>query len=323
MSMILQVENLSSYFFLDEGVLKAVDDASFFIEEEETVALVGESGCGKTIAALSIINLIPPPGRIVSGRIRFDGEDLRKMSPEKLRKVRGGKIGMIFQEPGVALNPVFTIGSQIMEVLQLHKGMGKHEAEAGAIRLLGETGIPEPEKRVKSYPFELSGGMQQRALIAIAISSNPRLLIADEPTTALDVTIQKEIVDLLCHLQKLYKMAILLITHDMGVVAEMAKRVMVMYTGKIIEVASKEELFEEPKHPYTQGLLRSIPRLGEGHKKPLRGIPGAVPDFLSLPPGCTFHPRCNYSEGLCFKMFPKLKDITYTRMCACFKHFRI
>ena len=321
--MILQVENLSSYFFLDEGVLKAVDDASFFIEEEETVALVGESGCGKTIAALSIVNLIPSPGRIVSGRIRLDGEDVLRASPERLRKMRGGKMGMIFQEPGVALNPVFTIGHQIMEVLELHQGMGKHEAEAEAVRLLGETGIPEPEKRVKAYPFELSGGMQQRALIAIAISTTPRLLIADEPTTALDVTIQKEIVDLLLHLQKLYKMAILLITHDMGVVAKMAHRVMVMYTGKIIEVASKEELFEEPKHPYTQGLLRSIPRLGAGHKEPLRGIPGAVPDFLNLPSGCTFHPRCEYSEGLCFKIFPSLDDITYTRQSACYKYHKL
>lgn len=321
--MLLKVENLSSYFFLDEGVLKAVDDVSFFMNEEETVALVGESGCGKTIAALSLINLIPSPGRVVEGRIFFNGEDLLSVSAEKLRKVRGGKIGMIFQEPGVALNPVFTVGHQIVEVLQLHRGLEKHEAEAEAVRLLGETGIPEPEKRVKAYPFELSGGMQQRALIAIAISSNPRLLIADEPTTALDVTIQKEIVDLLRHLQKLYKMAILLITHDMGVVAEMAARVMVMYTGKIIEEASREELFEEPKHPYTKGLLRSIPRLGAGHKEPLRGIPGAVPDFLSLPSGCTFHPRCEYSEDFCFKKFPPLKDITYTRKCACYKHYRI
>lgn len=321
--MILQVENLFSHFFLDEGILKAVDDVSFFVDESETVALVGESGCGKTIAALSIINLIPSPGRIVSGKIIYNGEDLMKMSPEKLRKVRGRGIGMIFQEPSVSLNPVFTIGYQIVEVLQLHRGMGKHEAEKEAVRLLGETGIPEPEKRLKAYPFELSGGMQQRALIAIAISGQPRLLIADEPTTALDVTIQAEIVKLLIHLQRLYKMAILLITHDMGVVAEMAKWVMVMYTGKIVEVASTEELFDEPKHPYTQGLLGSIPRLGTGHKELLQGIPGAVPDFLDLPSGCTFHPRCEYSEGICYKEFPPLKDITYTRQCACYKHHRI
>lgn len=321
--MLLKVENLCSYFFLDEGILKAVDNVDFFINESETVALVGESGCGKTIAALSIINLIAPPGRVVSGRIFFDGEDLRQMSEEKMRRVRGGKIGMIFQEPSVAINPVFTIGDQIIEVLHLHRGLTKHEAQKEAVRLLGETGIPEPEKRIKAYPFELSGGMQQRALIAIAISGEPRLLIADEPTTALDVTIQAEIIDLLRHLQKLYKMAILLITHDMGVVAEMAKRVMVMYTGKIVEVASAEELFEEQKHPYTKGLLRSIPKLGVGHKEPLQGIPGAVPDFLDLPRGCTFHPRCDLSDDTCLEEFPPLRDVSYTRQSACIKHFRL
>ncbi|MCH8127080.1 ABC transporter ATP-binding protein [candidate division KSB1 bacterium] len=319
MSMLLQVENLTSTFFLDEGVLKAVDGISFQVNEKETVALVGESGCGKTIVALSLLNLIPWPGRVVGGSILFNGENLLRVNMERLRQIRGSDIGMIFQEPGAALNPVFTIGHQITEVLRLHRGLGKHEAKTEAVRLLGETGIPEPEKRIKAYPFEFSGGMQQRAVIAIAISGRPKLLIADEPTTALDVTVQGEIVDLLCYLQEQYKMAILLITHDMGVVAEMAKRVMVMYTGKLVEVAQTHALFREPKHPYTQGLLQSIPKLGFGRKEPLHGIPGVVPDFLDLPSGCTFHPRCTIGDTSCTSEFPPLRNISDMRKCACYK----
>ncbi len=321
--MLLKIENLRSFFFLDEGILRAVDDVSFYIEEEETVALVGESGCGKTIAALSIINLIPSPGRVVNGQIIFDGRDLLKLSPEEMRRVRGKDIGMVFQEPGMALNPVFTIGSQIIEVLKLHMGMTVRQAELETIRLLGETGIPEPEKRCKSYPFELSGGVQQRALIALAISCQPRLLIADEPTTALDVTVQIGIIDLLRHLQKLYNMSILLITHDLGVVAEMAKRVLVMYSGKIVEMSPTEDLFAEQKHPYSRGLLGSIPQLGVGSKKPLQGIPGAVPDFLNLPSGCTFHPRCKYGDRDCRRKFPKLFNVDYVRLSACYKHNKL
>ncbi len=319
MTMLLQVENLRSYFFLDEGILKAVDGISFHVNEKETVALVGESGCGKTIVALSLLNLIPPPGRIVGGRILFNGEDLLRVGAERLREIRGGGMGIVFQEPGAALNPVFTIGHQITEVLRLHRGLGKQEAEAEAVRLLGETGIPEPEKRAQAYPFELSGGMRQRAMIAIAISGRPKLLIADEPTTALDVTVQAGILDLLGHLQAAYNMAILLITHDIGVVAEMANRVMVMYTGKIVEVARTNDLLREPKHPYTQGLLNSVPRLGTGRKEPLRGIPGAVPDFLSLPPGCTFHPRCPIGDASCRSEFPPLRNVSHRRQCACYK----
>lgn len=317
--MLLRVENLTSYFFLDEGPLKAVDGISFHIDEKETVGLVGESGCGKTIVALSLLNLIPSPGRVVGGRIIFDGEDLRQVTAERLRQIRGGGIGMVFQEPGAALNPVYTIGYQIAEVLRLHRGLSKHEADAEAVRLLGETGIPEPEKRARAYPFEFSGGMRQRAVIAIAISARPRLLIADEPTTALDPTVQKEMVKLLGYLQEQYKMAILLITHDLGVVAEMAARVMVMYTGKLVEVAPTHALFRAPKHPYTQGLLNSIPRLGAGRKEPLRGIPGSVPDFLSLPSGCTFHPRCPLGDDSCKSAFPPIRDLSYLRQCACFK----
>jgi oligopeptide/dipeptide ABC transporter ATP-binding protein len=293
------------------------------VNEEETVALVGESGCGKTIAALSIINLIPSPGRVVKGKIYFNGQDLLKLSAEHMRRVRGKMIGFVFQEPSMALNPVFTIGYQIAEVLKLHMGMGVKEAERETIRLLGETGIPEPEKRFKAYPFELSGGMQQRALIALAVSCQPRLLIADEPTTALDVTVQVGIIDLLRHLQKLYDMAILLITHDLGVVAEMADRIMVMYTGKIVENAPAVDIFQQPKHPYTKGLLGSIPKMGKGSKNPLQGIPGTVPDFLDLPPGCTFHPRCELGDRDCRKKFPKLFAVDYVRQSACYKYYKM
>jgi oligopeptide/dipeptide ABC transporter ATP-binding protein len=314
----LQVDNLVSSFFLDEGVLRAVDGISFNIDEKEVVALVGESGCGKSIVALSLLNLIPWPGRVVSGSIIFNGVNLLRVNREKLRRIRGSDIGMIFQEPGAALNPVVTIGRQITEVLRLHRGLGKHEADMEAIRLLGETGIPEPEKRIKSYPFEFSGGMQQRAVIALAVSGRPRLLIADEPTTALDVTVQGEILDLLSYLQEQCNMAILLITHDMGVVTRMAKRVMVMYTGKLLEVAPTLDIFREPKHPYTQGLIQSIPRLGTGRKEPLRGIAGTVPDFLGLPSGCTFHPRCPISNTSCTMEFPPMNDIAIQRKCACY-----
>ena len=317
--MLLSVRNLATYFFLDEGVLRAVDDVSFEIGENETVALVGESGCGKTIVALSMIRLVPPPGRIVQGKILFNGEDILNVPAKRIREIRGGEIGMVFQEPGAALNPVYTVGNQISEVLEMHRGLTRHEAEITAIRLLGETGIPEPEKRAKAYPFELSGGMRQRAVIALAISARPKLLIADEPSTALDVTVQAEILDLLRHLQEQYKMAILLITHDLGVVAEMAQRVLVMYTGKLVEVSPTEALFRIPKHPYTQGLLHSVLSLGAGRRQPLRGIPGSVPDFLNLPSGCTFHPRCSIGDSSCISEFPPLREISPARTCACYK----
>jgi len=317
--MLLSVENLATYFFLDEGVLRAVDDVSFAVDEGETVALVGESGCGKTIVALSLINLVPPPGRIVRGSVVFLDEDVTQASPERLRQIRGRGIGMIFQEPGAALNPVRTVGDQISEVLRAHQTLTRHEAWHTAIRLLGDVGISDPERRAKAYPFELSGGMRQRAVIAIAMSVGPKLLIADEPTTALDVTVQAEILDLLRALQERHGMAMLLITHDLGVVAEMAKRVMVMYTGKIVEVAPTDALFDAPCHPYTKGLLASIQHLGAGRKEPLKGIPGSVPDFLSLPPGCTFHPRCSIADSSCTAEFPALRRVGSERQCACYK----
>lgn len=317
--MLLTVENLSTYFFLDEGELRAVDDVSFTVDKQETVALVGESGCGKTIVALSLINLVSLPGRIIGGRVLFQNKDVLKVGEEELRRIRGREIGMVFQEPGEALNPVYTVGYQISEVIQIHKGLPKHEADKEAVRLLGDMGIPEPEKRAKAYPYELSGGMQQRAVIAIATSAQPKLLIADEPTTALDVTVQAEILDLLRYLQEQYKMAILLITHDLGIVAEMAQRVMVMYTGKLIEIARTVDLFQQPKHPYTKGLLDSIPRFRTGQKEPLQGIPGSVPDFLQLPSGCTFHPRCLLAESTCTSEFPPLQEIEHGRYCACYR----
>lgn len=317
--MLLTVENLSTYFFLDEGELRAVDDVSFTVDKQETVALVGESGCGKTIVALSLINLVSLPGRIIGGRVLFQDKDVLTVGEEELRRIRGREIGMVFQEPGEALNPVYTVGYQISEVIQIHKGLSKHEADKEAVRLLGDMGIPEPEKRAKAYPYELSGGMQQRAVIAIATSAQPKLLIADEPTTALDVTVQAEILDLLRYLQEQYKMAILLITHDLGIVAEMAQRVMVMYTGKLVEIAQTVDLFQQPKHPYTKGLLDSIPRFRTGQKGALQGIPGSVPDFLQLPSGCTFHPRCLLAENTCTSEFPPLQEIEHGRYCACYR----
>jgi oligopeptide/dipeptide ABC transporter ATP-binding protein len=317
--MLLSVRDLKSSFFLDEGELKAVDGISFDIEAGETVGLVGESGCGKTIVALSLLDLIPYPGRVVSGRVALEGQDVFRMTPDELRKVRGAEIGIVFQEAAAALNPVYRIGEQIAEVLQLHQGLHKHAAWHEAVQILGEMGIPEPEKRARSYPFELSGGMKQRAMIAIAMSGQPRLLVADEPTTALDLTVQAEIIDLLLHIQEQYRMAILIISHDLDMVADMARRVMVMYTGRIVEIAETENLISEPKHPYTQGLLAAIPHLGAGSDAPLAGIPGAVPDLLDLPDGCTFHPRCPIADPDCRVEPPVIENIGYRRQCACFK----
>ena len=316
--MLLEVRDHAAYFFLDEGVLKAVDGLSFDVDAGETVALVGESGCGKTIVALSLLGVVPSPGRVVGGSVRFDGVDVVRASPAELRRVRGAGIGIVFQEPGAALNPVHTVGRQIADVVQLHRGLTRREADAEAVRLLGEMEIPEPEKRAKAYPHELSGGMRQRATIAVAVSARPRLLIADEPTTALDVTIQREILDLLGRLQREFGMALLIITHDIGVVEELARRVMVMYAGKLVEMGDAERVFRDPRHPYTQGLLGSVPRLGSGRKTPLVGIPGVVPDLLALPPGCSFHPRCPLGDGSCTAAFPPLDPVA-GRLCACYK----
>jgi oligopeptide/dipeptide ABC transporter ATP-binding protein len=317
--MLLEVRNLSSSFFLDEGELKAVDDVSFDVGVSERVALVGESGCGKTIVALSLIQLIAPPGRVKDGEVRFDGQDLLRLDDEGLRLVRGKGIGMVFQDPAAALNPVHTIGDQIAEVLILHRRLSKQEAWREAVRILGEMGIPEPEKRAKAYPFELSGGMQQRALIAVAVGPQPRLLIADEPTTALDLTVQAEILDLLKYLRDQYHMALLMISHDIGMVADVADRVMVMYAGRLVEVARTRDLFEDPRHPYTKALLGAVPRLGEGATQPLEGIPGRVPDLLDLPSGCRFHPRCPLADDECVRDLPRMREIPYARTAECHK----
>jgi oligopeptide/dipeptide ABC transporter ATP-binding protein len=317
--MLLRVQDLTTHFFLDEGVLRAVDGVSFEIDEGETVALVGESGCGKTIVALSLLRLVQWPGRIIGGRVLLAGEELLGAPPERLRAARGGGIGLVFQEPGASLNPVFPVGAQLAEVLRLHRGLSRREAEREAVRLLGEVGIRNPEQRAKSYPFEFSGGMRQRVAIALAICGRPKLLVADEPTTALDVTVQREVLDLLAELQAKHRMAILIITHDIGVVADVADRVLVMYTGKIVEEAPTIALFRDPKSPYTRGLLESAPRLGVGRGEPLQGIPGAVPNLLDLPAGCTFHPRCPIGEAECTAVFPPIVEIGVGRRCACHK----
>jgi oligopeptide/dipeptide ABC transporter ATP-binding protein len=299
MSQLLEVKNLRTYFFTSSGVLKAVDDVSFDIREGELVSLVGESGCGKSITALSIIRLVPPPGKIVGGEILFKGEDLTKITETRMRQIRGNSIAMIFQDPMTSLNPVYTVGEQIAEVLRLHRKMNKTEAWEAAIEAMREVAIPDPAKRAKDYPHQLSGGMRQRVMIAIALACEPDLLIADEPTTALDVTIQAQILELLNELRQKKRLAVLLITHDLGVVAEVADRVCVMYTGKIVEEAAAEEIFETPRHPYTQGLLRSVPKLSFSTQERLQTIEGMVPNLANLPPGCHFAPRCQFRRVEC------------------------
>ncbi len=295
---ILDVDGLKTYFFTRQGLVKAVDGVSFALRKGETLAIVGESGCGKSITALSLLRLIPdPPGRIVGGSIALDGRDLIKLDEAEMRKVRGNDISMIFQEPMTSLNPVMTIGDQIAEVLLLHRGMTKQEAREKATEMLRIVRIPVPEQRVKEYPHQLSGGMRQRAMIAIALACNPKVLIADEPTTALDVTIQAQILDLILELQKTLGTAVILITHDLGVVAETAQRVIVMYAGRKVEEATVGDLFAQPLHPYTRGLMGSIPRLdlmrGVDHvAERLQEIPGIVPALFDLPKGCAFAPRC-------------------------------
>jgi oligopeptide/dipeptide ABC transporter ATP-binding protein len=283
-------------------LVRAVNDVSFHLDEGEMLGLVGESGCGKSITALSIMRLISPPGRIAEGSIKFKGEELTTASVERLREIRGNDIAMIFQDPMTSLNPVFTVGEQIAEALRLHRRLDKKAAWNAAIDAMREVSIPSPERRVNDYPHQLSGGMRQRVMIAMALACDPELLIADEPTTALDVTIQAQILELLNELRRSRKLAVLLITHDLGVVAETADRVCVMYTGKIVEESGVEELFDDPKHPYTQGLLRSVPKLSADHVElitRLQTIEGMVPSPTSLPPGCHFAPRCEFRMDRC------------------------
>ena len=306
---LVDVRGLCTSFHTDEGVAKAVDGVGFTIPKGRTLGLVGESGCGKSVTALSILRLIPtPPGRIEHGEVVFEGRDLLKLSEAQMRRIRGNDISMIFQEPMTSLNPVFTCGNQITVVLRLHQRLGKAEARERAIELLDKVGIPSPEQRVHEYPHQLSGGQKQRVMIAMALACNPKLLIADEPTTALDVTIQAQILDLLRGLQAEFHMAILLITHDLGVIAEMAEQVAVMYAGKIAELADVYELFGNPKHPYTQGLFGSLPKLG-AHAERLNVIPGVVPNPIDFPSGCKFHPRCPHAFDRCPLEEPELRPV--------------
>ena len=306
---LLNIANLQTYFNTEDGVAKAVDGVDYYIRKGETIGVVGESGCGKSVTALSIMRLIPqPPGHIVGGEITFAGQNLLQLSSQEMRKIRGNHISMIFQEPMTSLNPVFTIGSQIAEAVQLHQGLSKKESLNRSIDMLHLVGIPSPAQRIKDYPHQLSGGMRQRAMIAMALSCNPQLLIADEPTTALDVTIQAQILDLMASLKAEFNMAIILITHDLGIVAENVARVVVMYAGKIVEETDVYSIFAEPLHPYTVGLLQSIPRLDLGRSKRdrLQEIPGAVPRPAHLPSGCLFHPRCPHVMERCQVELPSL-----------------
>ena len=319
-TLLLQIEDLRTSFFVGSNELKAVDGVSVQINAGETLGIVGESGCGKTALALSILRLVPePPGRILDGRILFQGADLLKASETEMRKVRGADIAMIFQEPTSCLNPVFTVGYQIAAVIRHHQSLKNSASWARAVELLALVGIPDATHRAHDYPHHLSGGLAQRVMIAMAISCHPKLLIADEPTTALDVTIQAQILDLLLKLKETLGMAVILITHDLGVVAETAQRVAVMYAGKIVEEASVRELFTNPLHPYTQGLLRSMPYLGQGRRQGqrLNAIPGSVPNLLALPPGCRFAPRCPKAVADCTRSIPDLREISPDHRARC------
>ena len=316
---LLSIRDLSVTFSVDEGDVHAVSGVSYDIEEGKTLAVVGESGCGKSVTALSVLGLIPqPPGKITSGQILFNGQELLKATPAQMRKIRGNDIAMIFQEPMTSLNPVYTVGSQIVEAVELHQDIKGADTWAHAAAMLKRVGIADPEDRVRQYPHQLSGGMRQRVMIAMALSCNPELLIADEPSTALDVTIQAQILELLRNIQRERNMSIMLITHDLGVVAENADDIVVMYASKIVETAQTGPLFAQPLHPYTKGLLRSLPRLGEKRDR-LETISGSVPDPLHFPGGCKFHPRCTIgcNDPRCKTVEPDLRQVAPGRQAAC------
>jgi len=306
--MLLSVNRLKTHFTTPDGVIRAVDDVSFKVDKGKVMGLVGESGCGKSMTALSLMRLVPPPGRIVSGEMFFDGHDLLKLNSEEIRKLRGNRMAMVFQDPMTSLNPVFSVGNQIAEILRVHKGLKRSEALDKAQFLLQRVGIPDPSRRIREYPHQLSGGMKQRVMIAMAIACEPSLIIADEPTTALDVTIQAQILRLLRELIETSNTALILISHDLGIIAEMADEVAIMYAGKIVEHATTRDLFAEPLHPYTIGLLQSIPRGEEKKEKQLRTIQGSVPKLYELPAGCMFNPRCKYIVERCRREEPELID---------------
>jgi oligopeptide transport system ATP-binding protein len=315
---LLEVTGLKTQFFTQDGVVKAVDGVSFHVNEGETLGIVGESGCGKSVSVLSVMRLIPqPPGKIVDGEVMFEGIDLLHVSDNEIRKVRGNQIAMIFQDPMTSLNPVLTIGRQIGEALELHMGMNKEESRKRSAQLLEMVGIAEAEDRLDDYPHQFSGGMRQRAMIAMALACNPQLLIADEPTTALDVTIQAQIVELVKRLRDEIGMAIIWITHDLGVVAGLADRMMVMYAGHAVEEAPVKEVYGDPRHPYTIGLLGSLPRLDEIREDKLQSIEGLPPDLIDLPPGCPFEPRCVYAIEKCRTDTPRLEPVGPRHRIAC------
>ncbi len=317
---LLEIRGLKTHFATDDGMVQAVDGVDITIGRGETVGVVGESGCGKTVTALSVLKLIAmPPGKIVAGEILYQGRDLVPLDNEEMDRIRAKDIAMVFQEPMTSLNPVYTIGEQIAEVLRKHEGLSRKGALERTVEMLRLVQIPNPERRLNDYPHQFSGGMRQRVMIAMALSCNPKLLIADEPTTALDVTIQAQILELLQDMKSRFGMAIMLITHAMGVVAETAQRVVVMYAGKVIEEAPVDQLFANPRHPYTQGLIRSIPRIDKAatHKTRLEAIPGTVPSLLDPPPGCRFAPRCRYAMAKCREAVPPLTDIGGGHRVAC------
>ncbi len=317
MDRLLTIEDLKIYFHILAGTVRAVDGVSFHMDQGETLGVVGESGCGKSVTAMSLLQLIPmPPGELVGGRAEFEGMDLLRLNSDQIRRVRGNRISMIFQEPMTSLNPVFTIGNQIEEAIQLHQGLNSRQAENKAVEMLDLVGIPDPARRVGEYPHQLSGGMRQRVMIAMALSCNPALLIADEPTTALDVTVQAQILELMLDLQAKINMSIMIITHNLGVIAEMADRVIVMYCGKIVESADARGIFHHPLHPYTRQLLASVPHLGTEQTR-LQEIPGVVPSLYALPPGCDFHPRCAEATEACKRQPPQLLELEQGHWVAC------
>jgi oligopeptide/dipeptide ABC transporter ATP-binding protein len=317
---LLRVSNLRTRFHIYEGMVTAVDGINLDVYRGETLGIVGESGCGKTVTALSILRLLASPPAEIQGAVLFGDVNLLDLSLDEIRRIRGNAISMIFQEPMTSLNPVLTIGEQISEAIRLHQGVARQEAWSKAVEMLQMVQIPSPEMRVHEYPHQLSGGMRQRAMIAMALSCHPRLLLADEPTTALDVTIQAQIVDLMEHLKEEFETSIVLITHNLGLIAEMAKRVLVMYVGKVVEEAPVEDLFQEPLHPYTQGLLESIPWIGKKLKtgrRQLQEIPGMVPSLLEMPEGCRFHPRCSRAMNICSKEEPPLVQLEESHRVLC------
>jgi peptide/nickel transport system ATP-binding protein len=312
---LLEVTDLRTYFFTEAGVVKAVDGISVSVEEGKTIGLVGESGSGKSVTAQSVLRIVPRPGRIVGGTIKFDGEDLLTKSESEMRKMRGAKMAVVFQDPTTSLNPIYTVRKQLADILLLHKDLSKDQANKTALGLLEKVGIPEPESRLNAYPHELSGGMKQRIAIARALCCEPKLLFADEPTTNLDVTIQAQVLDLLKQLQKEFGMSMVMITHDMGIVADMTERVTVLYAGKVMEEADTATLFTEPKHPYTEALLKAVPSVAQ--TRALEVIPGNIPNLIEPPSGCVFHPRCKYAKDICVKQEPKWEKVADGHYVAC------